>query len=120
GRGAQSDNSARSVQANRPAPRHQVIGAALLDLSTGEFHAAEYAGDEGLQALADEITVLKPREIVVPRSGNGSPAGALLPPIAFGNLPITPVDPWAFELEAARRTLLTQLRAAGLEGFGLD
>src|SRR5206468_4184430 len=59
GRGAQSDNSARSVQANRPAPRHQVIGAALLDLSTGEFHAAEYAGDEGLQALADEITVLK-------------------------------------------------------------
>src|SRR5213076_2067124 len=30
-------------------------GVALLDLSTGEFTTAEYEGDEGLQALADEI-----------------------------------------------------------------
>src|SRR3989454_6382881 len=28
-----------------------VLGAALLDLSTGEFTTAEYRGDEGLQAL---------------------------------------------------------------------
>src|ERR1041384_1993835 len=32
-----------------------VIGVALLDLSTGEFSAAEYAGPDGLQALADEL-----------------------------------------------------------------
>src|SRR5260370_19156626 len=30
-------------------------GVALLDLSTGEFLAAEYAGTDGLQALADEL-----------------------------------------------------------------
>src|SRR4051794_35805389 len=29
-----------------------VIGVALLDLSTGEFSAAEYAGADGMQALA--------------------------------------------------------------------
>src|SRR5262249_49952764 len=43
-----------------------VIGAALLDLSTGEFSAAEYPGDGGLQTLADELAVLRPREIVLP------------------------------------------------------
>ena len=45
------------------------IGVALLDLSTGEFTAAEYAGADGLQALADELAVLKPRELV--RAGTG-------------------------------------------------
>ncbi len=33
---------------------------------------------------------------------------------------LTPVDAWAFDLEAARRALLDQLQAGGLEGFGLD
>ena len=45
--------------------------SALLDLSTGEFTAAEYIGADGLQALADELAVLKPREIVVPRQRAG-------------------------------------------------
>src|SRR4029079_9908397 len=53
------------------------IGVALLDLSTGEFTAAEYAGADGMQALADEIAVLRPREIVVPESGNGSRSSTL-------------------------------------------
>jgi DNA mismatch repair ATPase MutS len=43
-----------------------VIGVALLDLSTGEFLTAEYRGRDGLQALADEMGVLRPRELVVP------------------------------------------------------
>jgi DNA mismatch repair protein MutS len=33
---------------------------------------------------------------------------------------VTQADAWTFEVESARRTLLDQLRAAGLEGFGLD
>jgi DNA mismatch repair protein MutS len=90
------------------------IGVALLDLSTGEFTAAEYDGADGTQALTDELSVLKPREIV-------APAGALLPPcIGAAGIPLTSVDAWTFDGESARRTLLTQLRANGLEGFGLD
>src|SRR5713101_6537241 len=38
-----------------PGPKAQTIGVALLDLSTGEFTATEYAGAEGLQALSDEL-----------------------------------------------------------------
>ncbi|HMJ87130.1 MAG TPA: hypothetical protein VK504_28320, partial [Vicinamibacterales bacterium] len=58
------------------APGAHTIGVALLDLSTGEFSAAEYSGDDGLQALADELSVLKPREIIAPRSDNGATSGA--------------------------------------------
>ncbi|HET6956919.1 MAG TPA: DNA mismatch repair protein MutS [Vicinamibacterales bacterium] len=99
--------------------RGSVIGVALLDLSTGEFSAAEYAGVDGIQALADELAVLRPREIVVPSGDNGATASPIAPVIASG-LPITPIDGWSFELAAARKTLLDQLRAGGLEGFGLD
>jgi DNA mismatch repair protein MutS len=94
--------------------RGDTLGVALLDLSTGEFGAAEYAGADGVQSLADEMAVLKPREIVVP-------AEVELPPIiGASGLPVTPVDAWTFDDESARRTLLDQLRAGGLEGFGLD
>src|SRR5438477_6189108 len=34
------------------APGRDVVGVALLDLSTGEFSAAEYTGAGGMQALA--------------------------------------------------------------------
>src|SRR5205823_6239300 len=90
--------------------REQTIGVALLDLSTGEFSAAEYTGPEGLQALADEIAILKPREIVIP-------ADAEPPPLGLTST-VTPVVGWIFDGESARRTLLDQLRAGGLEGFG--
>src|SRR5471030_1472391 len=52
-----------------------LIGVALLDLSTGEFSSAEYAGADGMQALADELAVLRPREIIVP-SGENAPRQA--------------------------------------------
>src|SRR4030088_2707712 len=49
-----------------PAPQDSGYGVALLDLSTGEFTTAEYAGTGARQALADELVVLQPREIVAP------------------------------------------------------
>jgi DNA mismatch repair protein MutS len=99
-------------------PRIDTVGVALLDLSTGEFSAAEYTGADGMQALADELAVLKPREILVPGHDDGS--GSTIPLIAASGLPTTPIDAWTFEVDSARRTLLDQLRAGGLEGFGLD
>jgi DNA mismatch repair protein MutS len=102
----------------------KTVGVALLDLSTGEFSAAEYVGDEGIRALADELAVLKPREIVVAAGDMpDQPAPdvvGVLPGSGAASLPITPVDGWTFDLDSARRTLLDQLRAGGLEGFGLD
>jgi DNA mismatch repair protein MutS len=104
----------------RKTPADDTVGVALLDLSTGEFSAAEYSGDDGMQALADELAVLRPREIVVPESGNGTGPSTLPPSIAASGLPLTPIDGWTFDLESARRALVDQLRAGGLEGFGLE
>ena len=76
-------------------------------------------GADGLQALADEIAVLRPREIVVP-VGLRTIAGRQLPEIARLQIPVTTADAWSFEPEAARRSLLDQLKTHGLDGFGLD
>jgi len=103
------------------APSKGTLGVALLDLSTGEFSAAEYAGADGRRALADELAVLKPREILTPGGDTGAPiVPADIAEIAASGLPTTPVEGWTFDFESARRTLLDQLRAGGLEGFGLD
>ena len=93
-----------------------VVGAALLDLSTGEFVVAEYAGAAGLQALADEIAVLRPREMVLPRD---SGIGAKLPEVARLQIPVSNAEPWAFEPQTAHQALLDQFNVHGLEGFGL-
>jgi DNA mismatch repair protein MutS len=98
-------------------PAGDAVGASLLDLSTGEFTAAEYRGPDGLQALADEIAVLRPREIVVP---DASDVASGLPEIARLEIPVSTAEAWSFDPESARRTLLDQLRTHGLEGFGLD
>jgi DNA mismatch repair protein MutS len=95
----------------------QRFGVALLDVSTGEFTAAEYAGGDGRQALVDELTVLRPRELLLP---DGAPTlEALLGPLDLA-VRVTTVDGWAFELEAARRTLVQQLATHSLDGFGLE
>ncbi len=112
--------------------RHEVkdrvtLGVALLDVSTGEFTATEYVGADGVQAFADELMVLRPREVLVPSdlglldiAGTQQAAAAAWPQLADAGLSMTPVDAWAFDPEAARRALLDQLKAGGLEGFGLD
>lgn len=93
-----------------------LFGVGLIDLSTGEFTTAEYRNGDGLQALADEISILRPREVVVPSTD----IVKRLPEIARLQLPVTTADAWTFEPEAARRALLDQLRVHGLDGFGLE
>jgi DNA mismatch repair protein MutS len=99
------------------------VGVALLDVSTGDFTAAEYSGPDGLQTLDDELAVLKPREVLVPAEdepGPNSGVPARWPMLAAAGVSVTEIEAWAFDSEVARRTLLDQLRAGGLEGYGLD
>jgi DNA mismatch repair protein MutS len=100
-----------------PAPPGPGYGVALLDLSTGEFTTAEYRGADARQALADELMVLRPREIVAPDIVTD--VAALVEEL---RLParVTVADAWTFEFESARRTLLAQLQAHSLQGFGLE
>jgi DNA mismatch repair protein MutS len=94
-----------------------IYGAALVDVSTGEFDVAEYAGADGLAALRSEIAVLRPREIVV---ASGYDVTGAIPEIAQVGAPVTEIDGWHFEIEAARQTLIEQLRVGSLDGFGLE
>ena len=92
-------------------------GAALVDLSTGEFTAAEYSGADGRQAIADEIAVLSPREVIVSADID---VGERFPEVEGSQRPVTRVDTWAFGLDHAQKVLREQLRAASLDGFGMD
>jgi DNA mismatch repair protein MutS len=92
-------------------------GVALLDLSTGEFSATEYSGPDARQTLADELAVLRPREIVAPAPF--VEAQALNEELRLGAL-VTTADDWTFDFESARRSLLDQLRTQSLAAFGLE
>ena len=50
-----------------------MIGLAFVDLSTGEFRATEFAGDKAEARLRDELGILRPREILLPRPATLSP-----------------------------------------------
>jgi DNA mismatch repair protein MutS len=106
-----------SLTKNEKMGSDPIVGVALLDLTTGEFSCAEYAGQAGLQALADEVMVLRPREIV---AAIDLDINQVLIDGSGDRLPVTRVDPWTFEHESARRMLLDQFRTHGLEGFGLE
>jgi DNA mismatch repair protein MutS len=105
------------VATTSPNGKSADYGVALIDISTGEFTVAEYHGQDGLPGLRDEVAVLAPREIVVPA---GHDIRAAIPEVASAGIPVTEVEGWHFELETARQSLLEQLRAGGLEGFGLE
>jgi DNA mismatch repair protein MutS len=100
--------------------REAVFGAALIDLSTGEFSAAEYHGPAGLEALADEVAVLRPREIVVSNDQEKPSVAERILTLTRVEPAVTSAEGWSFEPEAARRALLDQLKTHGLEGFGLE
>ena len=91
-------------------------GVALIDLSTGEFTAAEYEGAERGQSIADELALLQPRELVV---SSDIQLSERLPEVVAIACPITRVDPWLFGLDHAHKVLHAQLRVATLEGFGM-
>ncbi len=100
-----------------PAQPGPGYGVALLDLSTGEFTTAEFTGGAARQALSDELSVLRPREIVTPLAFT-EPA-EIVEQLRL-TARVTAADDWTFEYESARRSLLAQLQAHSLEGYGLE
>ena len=93
------------------------FGTALIDVSTGEFSAAEYVAEAGRQSLNEEIQVLRPREIIVPADLDLT---TLLPEIARLSLPVTRIDEWTVGFDRAQRTLCEQMQTESLHAFGLD
>jgi DNA mismatch repair protein MutS len=94
------------------------IGLAYVDLSTGEFRATEFSGDKAEFRLRDEVGILRPREILLPKPRNLFPAAAPAEANGFGTVE-TQLDEWVFETNQASRLLEEQFRVAVLDGFGL-
>jgi DNA mismatch repair protein MutS len=90
-------------------------GLAFLDVSTGEFAAAEFAGAGAGDALAAELAVLRPRELLL---ATDVVADIVLPTTDPPRL--TRVDGWTFEPARATQALCEQLHVSSLAGHGLD
>jgi DNA mismatch repair protein MutS len=95
-------------------PPHR-YGVACLDVSTGEFSAAEWNGPDSVQAIGAELAVLRPKEVLFAEDAS---IEGLLSPLVSPR--VTRLEPWIFETARAQETLLDQLRASSLAGYGLD
>jgi DNA mismatch repair protein MutS len=96
-----------------------VVGLAFVDLSTGEFRATEFRGVNADAKLRDELGILRPREVLLPRPVTLFPVAASAEMESLGAVE-TRLDDWIFELNYAVRILEQHFRVAALEGFGLD
>jgi DNA mismatch repair protein MutS len=103
------------------------IGFAYADVTTGEFRAAAFSGNDADDKLRDELHRLRPREVLIPRQASlFAVAGA---DGDFGNSPSarpelregieTRIDEWVFRFDHAERLLREQFGVATLDGFGL-
>jgi DNA mismatch repair protein MutS len=95
-------------------------GLAFADASTGEFRATEWRGEQAQASLMDELAVLRPREILLPRAeGLFAETQELDSATRETGAVDTRLDPWVFREEYAERKLEEHFRVATLEGFGL-
>ena len=87
-------------------------GLAWVDVSTGEFAVAEFAGDDAAARLAEEVVRLNPAETLIPDDSPDPPGGKSMP----GHL--TRLDSWRWHADQATDLLCTQFRVRSLAGFG--
>ncbi|MBO5902637.1 MAG: DNA mismatch repair protein MutS [Tidjanibacter sp.] len=91
----------------------QTIGIAFLDLSTGEFMAAD-----GSEAYIDKLIAnLSPKEILYSR-GEENRYASLLGSTRYYYY--YKLDPWVFSEQGARERLMRQLGADSLKGYGIE
>jgi DNA mismatch repair protein MutS len=125
---ARSAAASAAVAGGRPPVRRTEtrIGLAFVDLSTGEFRSTEFSGEKADARLSDELGILRPREILLPRSSKPTlfpePSAPGRTQLEFRDIGAveTRLDEWVFETSYATRLLEEQCRVAGLEGLGLD
>ncbi len=120
-------------------------GFAALDLSTGEFRATQFMGDDAERRIREELLVLRPREVLFAsslplfegapsQSAGATPMGApsFRQPLAKGwehapriaslenaSWAETPLDDWVFASDYAIPQVENHFGVLSLEGFGL-
>ena len=104
-------------------------GFAALDLSTGEFRATEFVGDDAERRIREELLVLRPREMLFASSlplfdqQRATTAQAAAAPriasIENASWAETPLDDWVFAPDYAIPQVENHFGVLSLEGFGL-
>jgi len=99
------------------AAKDPVCAIALLDVSTGEFRTAEFAGATARQQAVDEIVKAGPSEVLLPLSAE---LPAQLDRGLDRIVARTRVEDWVWTRDFAVPLVERQLNVRTLEGFGLD
>jgi DNA mismatch repair protein MutS len=102
-------------------------GFAALDLSTGEFRATEFSGENADKKIQDELEQLRPKELLYASSAPLFDASGQVgtgvrahPPARSPNpWALTPVEDWTFSPDHAIPLLENHFGVLSLEGFGL-
>jgi DNA mismatch repair protein MutS len=107
-------------------------GFAALDLSTGEFRATEFSGENAEKKIQDELEQLRPKELLYASSaplfevsgpmGTGAlarPSGPRPSDKSSNPWALTPVEDWTFSPDHAIPLLENHFGVLSLEGFGL-
>jgi DNA mismatch repair protein MutS len=89
-------------------PNGEAVGAAYLDVSTGDFFVTAYSGPEDPR-LRDDVARFSPREAIIPRES----------PLQL-QIPTTSVEPSMFEKAGAHDYLARHFSTQSLRGFGLE
>ena len=94
------------------APKESVCALALLDISTGEFRTAEFAGAAAQQQAVDALMKADPSEVLLA-------VGAEVPAGLERAATRTRVEDWVWTREFAVPLVERQLGVRSLEGYGL-
>jgi DNA mismatch repair protein MutS len=86
------------------------VGIAFADVSTGEFSATQFDGQDPRSSLKREIGRLMPSEILIPESSEVDTGG-----VGF----VTSLPEWQFDEERSIERLEQQFDVITLDGFGL-
>lgn len=95
----------------------QGVGLAFMDLSTADFLATEFGGEEAWQKAIDELTRFTPKELILPDSSSRELRERLLREWSDAWV-ASPIDDWAFNFDYAQRILLEHFGLASLDGLG--
>jgi len=97
----------------------QSAALALLDLSTGDFRAAEFNGSQSWPLVLDELQKAAPSEVLLQGANPLLAQSSELPASLDRIKTKTTLEDWVFTRDYAVPLLERQLGTASLDGFGL-
>ncbi|MGH9524139.1 MAG: DNA mismatch repair protein MutS [Terriglobales bacterium] len=113
------ENNFLAAVARSSSGKNAVAGFAALDLSTGEFRATEFVGEDADRRVFEELEQLRPREVLY---GSAMPLfdlDACRPAAPGRQWAETPLDDWVFSPDYAIPLVENHFGVLSLEGFGL-